>query len=125
MKNNVKYQTQRITVASGARSVTEKVVQIDASFDNVTGYNVHSVEQAAADKFSLGLIDRTGVLHDRTFESDHIASTSVSMKERYKDLSAKAGGNQITVQIEPVAELTSNLVVDVVFRLEKDHKNCN
>lgn len=121
----IKYQSERITVAAGTATVDETIIEIDKAYDKITGYAVHSVSQNAADKFSLGLVDRSGVLHDRTFENDHISSTSVPMGERYKDLNAQASGNQVRVQIEPVAALAANLVVDVVFRLESNSKECD
>lgn len=121
----IKYQSERITVASGTATVDETIVEIDKAFDKITGYTVHPVSQNAADKFSLGLVDRSGVLHDRTFENDHISSTSVPMGMRYKDLNAQASGNQVRVQIEPVAALAANLVVDVVFKLESNSKECD
>ncbi|MFA5670486.1 MAG: hypothetical protein WC967_14700 [Balneolaceae bacterium] len=120
----IKYQSQRITLASGTASVDETIVEIDKNYDRITGYAVHSVSQNAADKFSLGLVDRSGVLHDRTFENDHISSTSVPMGMRYKKLNAEASGNQVRVQIEPVTALAAALTVDVVFQLESEPKEC-
>lgn len=123
MSKLYKYQTERITLPIGSNSVTEVTVKLDTSYDNVSGYTVHSVSQAAADKWDLGLVDRTGVLQDRTFQNEHISDTSVAMKDRYKDLSAQANGNQITIQIEPVEALTAVLKIDVVFKLDK-RGNC-
>lgn len=120
----IKYQSQRITLASGTASVDETIIEVDKNYDKITGYAVHPVSQNAADHFSLGLVDRSGVLHDRTFENDHISSTSVPMGKRYKKLNAEASGNQVRVQIEPAAALTANLVVDVVLRLESEPKEC-
>lgn len=122
--NKIKYQSQRITLALGTASVDETIVEIDKNYDRITGYAVHSVSQNAADKFSLGLVDRSGVLHDRTFENDHISSTSVPMGKRYKEINTEASGNQVRVQIEPVAALNAALIVDVVFRLESEPKEC-
>jgi len=124
MNKEVKYQSERVTLLAGVASGQEKVIQLDASFDRVVGYTVHSVSQDADDKFSLGLTNRIGVLQDRTFQNDHIADTSVPMDKRFKEIYAKADGNQITIQVEPVEALTADLIIDVVFKLEKDHKGC-
>lgn len=121
----IKYQSERITVAAGTATVDETIIEIDKAFDKITGYTVHPVSRAESNKFSLGLVDRSGVLHDRTFENDHISSINVPMGARYKDLNAQASGNQVRVQIEPVAALSANLVVDVVFKLESNSKECD
>ena len=117
----IKYQTESITIANGtgAGTISETAIEVEKGYDKITGYSAHIISRTPAEKFRLGLTDRGGILHDRTFEDEHITSTGVNPNDRFKKLDTKAGGNQIRVQVENIDALTADLKLDVVFRLEK------
>lgn len=121
-KPRLKYITETVTIANGTAAgvVKEFPITTDNEFDKVTGYAVHIISRGANENFRIGLTDRSGIIHDKTFENDHITSTSVNPNERYKKIDAQAGGQKITVQVENIDALTADMILDIVLREEKE-----
>lgn len=130
----IKYQTQTVTisVANYAADHTEvEEIQLDKTYDRVTGVAVHVLNDsgAANTNYQLGLANDIGDLHELTHVGGWATGKAdgTSPNERFKDFNFEIqGGGLVQCKVKlPAQNLATALSVQFVFRIEKDFKRTN
>lgn len=117
----IKYQTESITFNAGQPIGIQGIRrQLDNGMDRVTGVYVAVIQGAGGGvNWRLGIKDDDFVYQAPTHFEEWVTSTAVPHRERYKPIDIAARGNTAEIQFQFLNNTTQQLIVDVVFKLER------
>lgn len=118
--NRIKHQTVRVTIpnTTAANTVSRKEFKLDNQFKKCTGYVIHDVANTGDQKYSIAFTNSSGLFQDNVI-SEHIkVDKSVAPDSRFHKCEFKAQDEKVIVDITNLAVVTSDIVIDLIFKLE-------
>ncbi len=127
-----KYQKLDVTIASGATAgFVSRGLKLDEQYQRVVGVKVRQIADGGLDRSAATKYYNLGYKNDseQYVEVQHCddllsnpsgtSRSGVSVNDQYLDLGFEIRGQQAYIDIETKATLTSDLVLQVIFKLEK------
>lgn len=121
--NTIKYERIKVVIPSGTTARLHPLFQktLDNQFKNCVGVGISEVSNGGLTRYDIGVKDRAGKrdlidLHDKQF---FIAGSSMNINERFRtDIQFPISNEAVAIQIETFDTTTSDLVLQVVFKLQ-------
>lgn len=116
--NKVKYQAVKVVIPIGASGTFSQNVELDPAYGLCTGIAVYEKKNGGISSYDIALADDNKVYHDFVDKADFIPGTGVAPDERYKTMHIENGKQRFKVRVTPDAAPVSELVFQIVFRLQ-------